>query len=129
MENTVHKEPLPQATALTMAYVLTRIDRIIEDRLHITDALEALTVLSPPGMSTVEDGRGQAVAATVREREETNRAALRLLERMYGDLQNPMAGKSTPIDRFERIMKALENWDMDEDYIADLAKKALDLQT
>lgn len=123
--NTNTGNPTPKAAALTMEYVLSRIDHIIKDNDHIHEALDAIA------HGGNGDGiRYAAVGETVAAREETNRAALALLERMYGDLR-PAADSPAappPIERFERIMKAMDGWDLDEDALMEMAKSALELR-
>lgn len=136
METNSNSGSIPKATALTMEYVLTRIDHIIMDNDYIHAALDAIAH-GGNGQGgnhvAVSDGEGMrfaAVGETVAAREETNRAALALLERMYGDLRPASSSPAAPtsVERFERIMKAIDGWDLDEDALMEMAKSALELR-
>lgn len=78
------------APALSMDYVLTRIDKIINDTAYLHEAITAVGNMeaAEPGVNGgCDTSRGDAVKAIVVSRETTNQQTLKLLEKMYDDLK------------------------------------------
>lgn len=66
----------------SMQELLARIDRVLNDTSYLQTALSTIEKLPdrPDGEAESTRARAEAVAAVVREREETNREILRLLQ-------------------------------------------------
>ena len=82
----------PGASVLSMEYVLTRIDQIINDTSYIQSTIKALQELpiAPypgTGADVANAERAQALGNVVGSREATNQQLLKLLEKMYDDLK------------------------------------------
>lgn len=85
------KQPVPgiPAPTLPMEYVLTRIDRILNDTQHIRSTLEVLASMPPaqvPG-DIAGQAKAEAMGRIVEQREKTNQKLISLLEKMYDDLK------------------------------------------
>lgn len=76
------------APILSMDYVLTRIDKIINDTAYLHEAITALANMeaAEPGVNGVDTSRGEAIKAIVVSRETTNQQTLKLLEKMYDEV-------------------------------------------
>ena len=75
---------------LSMDYVLTRMDKIINDTAYLHEAITAVGNMeaAEPGVNgSCDTSRGEAIKAIVVSREMTNRQTLKLLEKMYDDLK------------------------------------------
>lgn len=74
---------------LSMDYVLTRIDKIINDTAYLHEAINAVEKMeaAQPGMQGCDTSRGDAIKTIVVSRETTNQQTLKLLEKMYDDLK------------------------------------------
>lgn len=74
-------------SGVSIQEILTRIDRVLEDTSHLQTALSTIEKLPdrPDGEAESTRARAEAIAAVVREREETNREILRVLERVGAD--------------------------------------------
>lgn len=73
----------------SIAYVLSRIDRIMNDTAYLHEALDVLKAMAPtagPG-DLAGASRAEAVGNVVTAREETNRKLLELFQKMYDDLK------------------------------------------
>lgn len=77
------------APTLSMDYVLTRIDKIINDTAYLHEAITAVGNMeaAEPGMNGCDTSRGNAIQTIVLSRETTNQQTLKLLEKMYDDLK------------------------------------------
>lgn len=73
---------------LTMGYVLSRIDLILNDTAHIHEAIAAIQKMEPgqPSLNAPDTSR-IAITNVVQARETTNQQMIRLLEKMYDDLK------------------------------------------
>lgn len=73
---------------LTAQEILQRIDHILNDVSHLHSAFMTIEKIPcpPAGEPDAGQARAEAVSAIVCAREETNRQALSLLEKMYEDL-------------------------------------------
>ena len=143
-ENTA-SENLSDAPELTMAYVLARIDKIVNDTAHIHEAINAaasIEITKPTeGMINYKgdiagSSKAEAISDVVKAREKTNRRLLLLLEKMYDDLKPNRNGHANfrnfggqqkmpeDIQKFQHLTKALEGYppEIAADIISDAAK-------
>ena len=74
---------------LSMEYVLTRIDKIINDTAFLHEAIATVGNMeaAQPGMNGCDTSRGDAIKTIVASREATNQQTLKFLEKMYDDLK------------------------------------------
>lgn len=82
-------EPSGESAQLSMEFVLSRIDKIINDTAYLHEALDVLKDMAPsaaPG-DVAGQARGDAIGNVVKAREETNRKLLEMLQKMYDDLR------------------------------------------
>ena len=78
----------PTAPAgLTLEWVLTRTDQIINDTIHISNALSAIREIKSSGPDGSAGRMAEAFADVVKQREETSRKLLQMLDKMYDDLK------------------------------------------
>jgi len=93
-ENTVLNEK-----NIDMAYIINKIDDILNDTKYLYDAIEAIKVMEP-----TRDGSGQskgnALGQIVKCREETNRKVIDFLNKIYDDIKPP------------RVQEAYQNEDI-----------------
>ena len=77
------------APVLSMDYVLTRIDKIINDTAYLHEAIATVGKMeaAQPGIDGCDTSRGDAIKTIVVSRETTNQQTLKLLEKMYDDLK------------------------------------------
>lgn len=116
-------EPRPNVS-FNMEYVLSRLDRIINDNQHVLSALEMLnnirvdgTFGQQPGSSgdIASEAKAHAIAAIVENRETTNQSMIQMLNKMYDDLK-PEKGdsfKTQIINRALAVLGDLEDGDAD----------------
>ena len=82
---------------LTMEWVVAKIEAIIQDNAHITDALNTIKTMPVEECAMYAyGGKAQATAEVVKAREETNRQTLTLLEKIYDDLRPQMPSPPRP---------------------------------
>ena len=74
--------PRPAEAGLTVEWIMTKMDAIIQDNAHITESLRALNLMDSDG----HNSRADAIAEIARARETTNQQALRFLEKVYNGL-------------------------------------------
>ena len=88
-EITSETEVNSAAPVLSMDYVLTRIDKIINDTAYLHEAIATVGKMeaAQPGMNGCDTSRGDAIKTIVVSRETTNQQTLKLLEKMYDDLK------------------------------------------
>lgn len=101
------KQPAPgtPAPTLSMEYVLTRIDRILNDTQHIRATLEVLASMPPaqgPG-DIAGQAKADAMGRIVEQREKTNQQLISLLEKMYDDLK-----PKEPSDEVRKVQQLTE---------------------
>lgn len=97
---------IPQAD-LNMAYILSRIDMVLQDTQYLQDAIRSIREMPPvEGPCLQFDSRATAIGEAVSAREQTNQKILALLERMYNDLhpQYPARELSTVLPILENPM-------------------------
>lgn len=77
------------APVLSMDYVLTRIDKIINDTAYLHEAITTVGSMeaAQPGVNGCDTSCGDAIKTIVVSRETTNQQTLKLLEKMYDDLK------------------------------------------
>jgi len=83
-EKDVHQGEPHQDNGITLEWISATIGTIINDKTHITEVIEAIHTIK----DTKDEGNQQKIehlTRIVREREETNRKTLSLLETMYKD--------------------------------------------
>jgi len=98
----------PSTPVLSMDYVLTRIDQILNDTTHVHEAIAAIRDMPVnEGMNNMagDTARGEAISNTVQSRETTNQQLIRLLEKMYDDLKPKET--SEEIQKFQQLTDAL----------------------
>ena len=126
-DNTIRE--IPEATTVpvapTMEYVLSRIDKIINDNAYIHDAIDAIRNMTSSSPNYAGDSRGEAIADTVQAREMTNQQLIRLLEKMYDDLKPVKYQSIDEMDRFCQLTKALSDYPPDDalDVIQEIAQQ------
>jgi len=86
INNTNEETPIVSTTNLTVDKIFDQITTLISQMDHVTQAMEIIEKM--PTELNDHGSRGQAIGNIVHAREETNRKALSLLEKMYDDL-NP----------------------------------------
>ena len=100
---------------VTVASILARMDKIINDTSHIRESLDALREFREDPV-TLGDGatyngaggyKAKAIALVVEAREATNQQILRLLEKFYDDLIHP--DRPPAGDKLQRILDMLGN--------------------
>ena len=81
-------------TELSMEYVLSRIDQILEEKGHIKEAIDSINNMklntSPEG-GRGEMARAEAISKAIQSREATNQQILKMLDKMYDDLKAKQA--------------------------------------
>lgn len=92
-----------------MAYILERIDRIMEDTGYLHEALDAVKNLSTTGPGDIAgQAKGEAIAAAIKCRETTNQRLIGLFEKMYEDIK---PGKPAPeIAKFQMMLEAIDKY-------------------
>jgi len=117
---------LGRGNTVTTAEILRRIDRIIEDKAHIDNALHMLQNVPS---STGSGSPAWAIGSIVEKREQTNQRMLALLERMYNDISPRKSEKTMyqiAAEGFEHIVETLGNtgmdWDIGSGVLEDVAK-------
>lgn len=108
----------PDSYSLTMDFITSRIDMVINNMSHLMEAVDAAKnmQLSADG-SNGDAERAKAIKSTVELREQTNREIIALLNKMYEDLMAPVrADRKDPKDAAldAHIARILEN-DMNAD--------------
>ena len=106
--NAVSHKPESSAASqpeLNMAYVLSRMDMVLQEKQYLEDAIRAIRELEPvEGPCLQIDSRASAIGDAVSAREQTNQKILALLERMYNDLQ-----PRTSYQELSSLLPVLEN--------------------
>lgn len=129
--NETEQKPTGYIPKLSMEYVLSRIDAILNDTDHIHEAIKAIPeipVMMPnEGMMNYQgDFAGQskadAISHAVQSRETTNQQLIRLLEKMYDDLKP----KEIPEDilKIKELREALSGLGLPSEYIATILEKS-----
>lgn len=99
---------------LTMEYVLSRIDQLINEKDYVNNAFTAIQEMKVNQGNLNGEGdaaRGKAISDTVQARETTNQQLIKLLEKMYDDLKPQRETVSTKDKALEIISKMnLENF-------------------
>ena len=100
----------------TMQYVLSRIDRILQDTEHIHNAINSIKEMpvndSPMGGSG-DSSKADAIGNTVQSRETTNQQLIKFLEKMYDDLKVKNQPQDMATDKLHQMMDLLKeiNWE------------------
>ena len=96
-------EPKPAGynPKLSIEYVLSRIDAILNDTEHIHKAIKEIPIIPMNSNSDCAGQKANAIAETVQSRETTNQQLIRLLEKMYDDL-NPKES-SEEMTQFQQL--------------------------
>lgn len=85
-------------TELNMEYVLSRIDQILEEKEYIKEAIDSINNMklntSPEG-GRGDMARAAAISAAIQARETTNQDILKMLNKMYDNLNPPKENNST----------------------------------
>lgn len=77
-----------QAPQITAEHILERIDYITKDSAYLKEAFMTIEKIPYSQEAAPQAGsRCEAIASIVRDREETNRKVVELLEKMYDDLK------------------------------------------
>ncbi len=103
-----------------MAYVLTRMDRIIDDTAYLREAIQAVEENRPSMNALADCSRGEAIQAIVQSREATNQQILRLLEKMYDDLKP--AKPDGEMRKLQQLADILAHFP--QEYAVDILRKA-----
>ncbi len=96
-------------TELNMEYVLSRIDQILEEKQYIKEAIDSINNMklntSPEG-GRGDMARAEAIAKSIQARETTNQDILKMLNKMYDDL-NPTKANNSAVDRKYKLIGEL----------------------
>ena len=129
IETTAAPETTVTGTAgppITARDILDRIDKIIADNGHVREALETIRTMEVnEGMNNVDGdkARGEAVAAAVTGREETNKQTLRLLEKMYDDMMGkPSEQLPDDVAKFNAIAESINLLSVPEDFAQNIIR-------
>ena len=106
---------------LTMEYVLSRIDAIVNDTEHIHEAIKAIKEI--PDLKLTDglmnfggdyagQAKAEAISNTIQSRETTNQQLIRLFEKMYDDLKPKEA--SEEIFKFQNLVDSLSKFPTEE---------------
>lgn len=82
-----------ESSALTMDFITSRIDLVIENMSHLVEAVNAVNEMElneSPNGGFGDAERAKTIRATVELREQTNKEILSLLNKMYEDLMAPV---------------------------------------
>ncbi len=88
-ENKLSGESSPEIPEFSMGYILSRMDKIINDTEYIRTTLEALKDFEISGNANdnASQAKAEAIGEVVKCRETTNQQILSMLEKMYEDLK------------------------------------------
>lgn len=75
-----------QVETLSIQDILTRLDQVTNDKTHIKDAMLLMERIPNDIDALAVQARSEAIADIVKEREETNRKIVELLEKMYDNI-------------------------------------------
>ena len=118
-------EQANETSALTMDYLLTRIDKTLNDTEYIQSTLSALENISVTGPGDVANAqKADAICAIVKCRETTNQKLLALYEKMYEDIK-PCQKTLGAVGEEALTMLESVNWDNLPEDVRKLAKMAL----
>lgn len=106
---------------LTMGYVLSRIDLILNNTAYIHEAIAAIQKMEPgqPSLNAPDTSR-LAITNVVQARETTNQQMIRLLEKMYDDLKPKEP--SEDIQKLQQLTDALCR--LPQDTATDILRKS-----
>ena len=97
----VSKEAKETSAEMSLAWVMAKMDTIINDTAHITDTLSALRDMPhTEAHDYAGANKAEAMGKVVQAREETNRQTLRFLEKMYEDLK---PRKANPVSMIKEM--------------------------
>ena len=76
---------------LSLEWITSQMDAIIQNTQYITDAMEAIRDIKSENQleAAVAQDKADAMRQIIQSREDTNRKALELLEKMYKDISRP----------------------------------------
>jgi len=116
---------------ISMEYVLSRIDRILNDTAHIHEAIKAIPEIPPAELTNglmnyqgdhAGKAKADAISNMVMSRETTNQQLINLLEKMYDDLKPLQPPEPTEeILKLQQISEMLKNFP--PEISADIIKK------
>ncbi|MDR2530528.1 MAG: hypothetical protein LBC65_03185 [Oscillospiraceae bacterium] len=101
------------ASTITVAEILSRIDSIISDTSYITQFYDAWKSASDNNESVL------GVQQTIIARETTNQRIIAFLERMYDDVKPASNAESPSVTAFRQFVDALIPLDLDTDELMD----------
>ena len=96
MENNINSSNTPKAE-MTLEWVASKIDAIINDNAYIADAIKTLTLMDSDG----HNSKAEAIHEVVQARESTNRETLKFLEKIYDGLKSPSVNPETVIKQID----------------------------
>jgi len=103
-DNFIKTKPSP--TGLSLDWVLSRIDMVINNTAHINSTLEALKQIPPSAAGDVSSiPKSEAMAEIIKCRETTNQQTLKLLEKMYEDIKPLKSHKPIEQGKFEALIE------------------------
>ena len=117
MDNEIININNTETQALTIEYILTRMDWIIKDTTYIKEALIILRDIDTTEINNFPDARAKSIGDIIESRESTNQQTLRFLEKMYDDLkpkQNVEAMQSKAMDTITSLMALAEDIEQDK---------------
>lgn len=92
-----------------MEYVLTRIDKVLDDTEYIKSTLASLENISAAGPGDVANAhKAAAIGDIVKARETTSQKLLAFYEKMYDDLKPRKAFGPFALSQFESIKEMVE---------------------
>ena len=88
MNNENYVPNTPQPAELSVEWVMAKMDAIMRDNAHLTDAMNALRNMEPENLVGASyGGKAEAIAESVKAREATNQQTLKFLEKIYDGLK------------------------------------------
>lgn len=101
--------------ALNMEYVLTRIDKIMDNNYHIKEAFETIKHMELNGsLNGGDSARAEAISNTVQSRETTNQQLIKFLEKIYDDLKPQKVKTAEDISIVQMLTDRIDDLPPDE---------------
>ena len=91
-----HTPEPPEPPEMSLSWLMSRMDAIIQNTQYITDAMEAVRDIEVEGGHDIAaKSKADTIRQIIQSREDTNRQTLQLLEKMYKDLTRPTTNRLT----------------------------------
>jgi len=112
VQSTVENIKKPE---MSIEWILAKMDTIIHENAYLTDAVKTLGTMTGGG----HDSKALALANVVEAREETNRQALKLLEKMYDSLNPPQIDPASRLNNVD--INALADY-LESEHMVEIVK-------